>query len=221
MANRILSRAIHTALLSAGTIGVALQAAPVSAASTEQLGEITVTGSRIVRRDFVSNSPITTFPAEQAVRNADVTLDTFLNTLPKVAPAGTTTSNNPGNGGQVECRPRSRRQPKSRAAGWPQGDAVGQRPEHRHQHDPAGDDREHRNRHGRRERRLRRGCRHRCGQLQAEEQLRGRGHPLQLLEQHRRMGRAGMVAVGRDSAAISPKAAAMRSSVSTTRTARA
>ena len=31
---------------------------------------------------------------------SDVTLDTFLNTLPQVNPAGTTTSNNPGNGGQ-------------------------------------------------------------------------------------------------------------------------
>lgn len=98
MANRTIARAVRTALISAGTIGAVLQAAPISA--QEQLGEITVTGSRIVRRDFTSNSPITTFPAEQVVRNADVTLDTFLNTLPQVSPAGTTTSNNPGNGGQ-------------------------------------------------------------------------------------------------------------------------
>jgi outer membrane receptor protein involved in Fe transport len=99
MANRTIARAVRTALVSAGAMSAAMQAAP-SAAQTEQLSEITVTGSRIVRRDFVSNSPITTFPAEQVVRNADVTIDTFLNTLPKVAPAGTTTSNNPGNGGQ-------------------------------------------------------------------------------------------------------------------------
>jgi len=32
--------------------------------------------------------------------NADVTLDLFLNTLPQVNPSGTSTSNNPGNGGQ-------------------------------------------------------------------------------------------------------------------------
>lgn len=99
MANRTIARAVHTALFSAGAIGAAMQTTP-ALAQTEQLSEITVTGSRIVRRDFVSNSPITTFPAEQVVRNADITVDTFLNTLPKVAPAGTTTSNNPGNGGQ-------------------------------------------------------------------------------------------------------------------------
>ena len=98
MANPTIARAVRTALISAGTISAAMQTAPISA--QEQLSEITVTGSRIVRRDFTSNSPITTFPAEQVVRNADITLDTFLNTLPQVSPAGTTTSNNPGNGGQ-------------------------------------------------------------------------------------------------------------------------
>jgi outer membrane receptor protein involved in Fe transport len=100
MANRQIARAIRTALMSAGAIGAGLQAAPIAAQGQEQLSEVVVTGSRIVRRDFTSNSPITTFPAEQVVRNADVTLDTFLNTLPQVNPAGTTTSNNPGNGGQ-------------------------------------------------------------------------------------------------------------------------
>ncbi len=98
MANPNITRAVRLALVSAGTIGAGLQTAPISA--QEQLKEIVVTGSRIVRRDYTSNSPITTFPAEQVVRNADVTLDTFLNTLPQVSPAGTTTSNNPGNGGQ-------------------------------------------------------------------------------------------------------------------------
>ncbi|HCK83995.1 MAG TPA: hypothetical protein DHW63_05605 [Hyphomonadaceae bacterium] len=61
---------------------------------------IVVTGSRIARQDYVSTSPITTLNQEQLVGNADITIDTFLNTLPAVNPAGTTTSNNPGNGGQ-------------------------------------------------------------------------------------------------------------------------
>lgn len=98
MANRNIARAVQTVLFSAAAVGAGLQSAPVAA--QEQLQEIVVTGSRIVRRDFTSNSPITTFPAEQVVRNADITLDTFLNSLPQVSPAGTTTSNNPGNGGQ-------------------------------------------------------------------------------------------------------------------------
>ena len=61
---------------------------------------IVVTGSRIVRPNEEANSPIVVATGEDTVKNADVTLDTFLNTLPQVNPAGTTTSNNPSNGGQ-------------------------------------------------------------------------------------------------------------------------
>ncbi|QDP19745.1 TonB-dependent receptor domain-containing protein [Sphingomonas xanthus] len=70
--------------------------APTAAAAQE----IVVTGSRIARPNLTSNSPIAVVTGEETVENADVTLDTFLNTLPQVNPAGTTTSNNPGNGGQ-------------------------------------------------------------------------------------------------------------------------
>jgi iron complex outermembrane receptor protein len=80
-------------------------AAPAFAQDTNAEGTevegIVVTGSRIVRQDYVANSPIATVTGEQVVANADVTLDTFLNTLPQVSPAGTTTSNNPPNGGQA------------------------------------------------------------------------------------------------------------------------
>ncbi|MFD0847737.1 TonB-dependent receptor domain-containing protein [Sphingosinicella xenopeptidilytica] len=61
---------------------------------------IVVTGSRIVRPNMEANSPITVVTGVDTVKNADITLDTFLNTLPQVNPAGTSTSNNPGNGGQ-------------------------------------------------------------------------------------------------------------------------
>lgn len=61
---------------------------------------ILVTGSRIARPNLEANSPIAVVTGEEAIENADVTLDTFLNTLPQVNPAGTSTSNNPGNGGQ-------------------------------------------------------------------------------------------------------------------------
>lgn len=69
-------------------------------AAEEPGEEIVVTGSRIARPNLVSNSPIAVVTGEETVQHADVTLDTFLNTLPQVNPAGTTTSNNPGNGGQ-------------------------------------------------------------------------------------------------------------------------
>ena len=71
-----------------------------SAYAQEEVQEVVVTGSRIVRQDYVANSPITTVTGDATVANADITLDTYLNTLPQVNPAGGTTSNNPGNNGQ-------------------------------------------------------------------------------------------------------------------------
>lgn len=91
-ANKLL---LGVAVMSGGLVGLA---APAVAQDGDS--EIVVTGSRIVRQDYVANSPIATVTAEQITGNADVTLDTFLNSLPQVVPAGTSTSNNPGNAGQ-------------------------------------------------------------------------------------------------------------------------
>ena len=82
-------------------VGEPAEAVDDSAPATNAPGEdIVVTGSRIARPNLTSNSPIAVVTGEQTVENADITLDTFLNTLPQVNPAGTSTSNNPGNGGQ-------------------------------------------------------------------------------------------------------------------------
>jgi outer membrane receptor protein involved in Fe transport len=63
---------------------------------------ITITGSRILRiGDLTSSSPMVTIGSEQLLANQDITIETMLNNLPQVNPAGTTTSNNPGNGGQA------------------------------------------------------------------------------------------------------------------------
>jgi iron complex outermembrane recepter protein len=62
---------------------------------------ILVTGSRIARPNLDANSPIAVVSGEELVEQADITVDTYLNTLPQVNPAGTTTSNNPGNNGQA------------------------------------------------------------------------------------------------------------------------
>jgi iron complex outermembrane receptor protein len=75
-------------------------ASPAFAQEETEVEAVVITGSRIARQDYIANSPIATVTGDQAVANADVTLDTYLNTLPQVNPAGTTTSNNPGNGGQ-------------------------------------------------------------------------------------------------------------------------
>ena len=99
MANRNVARAVRMALFAAGAAGAGMYA-PGALAQDPQLEQIVVTGSRIARQDFIANSPIASVSQEQIVGNADVTLDTFLNTLPQVNPAGGTTSNNPGNNGQ-------------------------------------------------------------------------------------------------------------------------
>ncbi len=59
---------------------------------------ITVTGSRIQRLDFVSNSPIATVGAEQFELTGTVNTESLLNTLPQTVPGLDRTSNNPGNG---------------------------------------------------------------------------------------------------------------------------
>jgi iron complex outermembrane receptor protein len=69
-------------------------------ATDESDQDIVVTGSRIARPNLEANSPIAVVTGEEVVEQADITLETFLNTLPQVNPAGTSTSNNPGNNGQ-------------------------------------------------------------------------------------------------------------------------
>jgi outer membrane receptor protein involved in Fe transport len=83
-----------------GAAFAAFSAGVAQAQEAGEVSEVVVTGSRIVRQDYVANSPIATVTGDQIVANADVTLDTYLNTLPQVNPASGTTSNNPGNNGQ-------------------------------------------------------------------------------------------------------------------------
>jgi outer membrane receptor protein involved in Fe transport len=79
-------------------------AATVPAEAQDQNQEpqtVVVTGSRIVRQDYESNSPITSVSQGAIVNNADLTLETALNNLPQIVAGGTTTSNNPPNNGQA------------------------------------------------------------------------------------------------------------------------
>lgn len=87
----------------ASVIGAATllsSAALAQEADEADVEKISITGSRILNADLIANSPTLTVDAEQLNSRSDITLDTFLNTLPQVNPAGTNTSNNPGNGGQ-------------------------------------------------------------------------------------------------------------------------
>jgi iron complex outermembrane receptor protein len=97
MSSHAVRHAVRYALLLSA---VASAGAAVAQESQDMVAEVVVTGTRIQRLDYEANSPLTTVSIEAIQANSDITLDTFVNTLPQVNPAGTTTSNNPGNGGQ-------------------------------------------------------------------------------------------------------------------------
>jgi outer membrane receptor protein involved in Fe transport len=98
--NISIRRAVRYALLTSVAASAAQSLPAVAAEGDDVVAELVVTGSRNQSQDYVANSPVVTANAEQIAANADITLDTYLNTLPQVNPAGGTTSNNPGNGGQ-------------------------------------------------------------------------------------------------------------------------
>ena len=60
--------------------------------SPDQLEEVVVTGSRITRRDFVSNSPIVTIEQEQFEAQAGLNFEAYLNQLPNYNPAAAPTT---------------------------------------------------------------------------------------------------------------------------------
>ena len=82
----------RSALLGATMLaGLAAATAPAFAQDADSAGEdevIVITGSRIARQDYVADSPLVSVTGDQLVANADITLDTYLNTLPQVNPAG-------------------------------------------------------------------------------------------------------------------------------------
>ena len=83
--------------VNAGLLG--LSAAPGALAQEgAELEEITVTGSRIKKKDFTSNAPVATIGFEQIELTGTVNTESLLNTLPQTVPGLDRTSNNPGNG---------------------------------------------------------------------------------------------------------------------------
>lgn len=84
-----------------GGVALAMAASPSFAQSQDgstEVGEIVVTGSRIVRQDYVANSPVATVSAEQIQARGDVNVEQILNQLPQVVPGFSANSNNPANG---------------------------------------------------------------------------------------------------------------------------
>lgn len=62
---------------------------PVYAQGDNVLEEVTVTGSRIVRKDYVSNSPIVTVDAAAFEQQSGLNVESYLNQLPQYNPATT------------------------------------------------------------------------------------------------------------------------------------
>ena len=62
--------------------------------STAPLEEVTVTGSRIRRKDLTSSSPLITIDSEQLESRAGLNLESYLNQLPNYNPAQTPTTEN-------------------------------------------------------------------------------------------------------------------------------
>ncbi|MEX1994324.1 MAG: TonB-dependent receptor [Steroidobacteraceae bacterium] len=93
-----LSRAIRLSLIAAAASTA--HAIPAVAQDTG-LEAITVTGSRIAKRDAVAESPILSVTSEDFVDSGFVTVDHVLNTLPQIVPGISSQSNNPSSNGRA------------------------------------------------------------------------------------------------------------------------
>ena len=77
-----------------------LPAAVVAQEAGQEVEQIIVTGSRIARPDFESASPIVSITADAFERTSASSVEAVVSRLPQFTPDATSTSNNPGNGGQ-------------------------------------------------------------------------------------------------------------------------
>lgn len=92
------SRLLATSVF-AGVIGGATALPAVAQDDGEARQQtVQVTGTRIVKQDFVANSPIATVDAEAFELTGSINTEDVLNTLPQAVPGFDRTSNNPGGG---------------------------------------------------------------------------------------------------------------------------
>ncbi len=99
---RLLATTIIGGLAMASAGAAVAQTAPES--DSTEIEAVVVTGSRIARPDYVSNSPIVSVGQEQLAKSGSVTVDTLLNQMPQFVPGVSSTSNNPSNGGQANIQ---------------------------------------------------------------------------------------------------------------------
>ena len=104
MSNSTVPVAVRRAIL-LSAIGAAAAASSVApaqqAAAADALETVTVTGTRIAKRDAEAESPILTVDAESIVESGYTTVEQFMNTLPQVTPSSSSQSNNPSANGRA------------------------------------------------------------------------------------------------------------------------
>lgn len=89
------------AVLAMGGSTAWAQSAPSSPSAAPAAQEIVVTGSRIARRDFTSDSPIVTVGAAAVASSGSPTLETSLNQLPQISSSAGSQANFTTRGGQA------------------------------------------------------------------------------------------------------------------------
>lgn len=82
-----------------GSVAVAVTA--TVHAQDSNIQEVVVTGTRIHRPDFASDSPVTSVSADVLNDTGAISIERVLNQLPQFVPSISTSSNNPANGGQA------------------------------------------------------------------------------------------------------------------------
>src|SRR5262245_18018666 len=96
----LIRRAVRCAIAAAAASTVQPVFAQSAPTPENTLDEITVVGSRIVRKDYQATSPVVTVSEDTFKLSGEPQIEVVLNTLPQLVPSITTTSNNPSNGGQ-------------------------------------------------------------------------------------------------------------------------
>jgi outer membrane receptor protein involved in Fe transport len=75
--------------------------AEMTADSSQVIEEVIVIGSRLIRPNLSSPSPVVSFDAAEIEISGTTNMEDIVNTLPQVIPSADRTSNNPGNGMSV------------------------------------------------------------------------------------------------------------------------
>ena len=95
--------AVAMALGGFAMLGQMPQAYAADAAAADKLEEVQVTGSRIVRKDYVSNSPLVSVDTAALESKSGLNIESYLNQLPEFNPAGSPTVKG-GTGGNSDVQ---------------------------------------------------------------------------------------------------------------------